>query len=96
VLTQIRTSVAGKSYDTASLDRLLKRVTAYGAEEPGLQYEVAEQLAMAMSSIVSARSSDGKLYKAEIDGVYAALATPDEFKANDFTAACKKFVARLS
>jgi hypothetical protein len=75
---------------------LLKRVTVYGAATRGLQYEVAEQIAMAMSSIVSARSADGKLFKSEIDGVYSALATPDEFNADEFTAACDAFAKALA
>ncbi|MFM1847926.1 MAG: hypothetical protein RL417_1400 [Pseudomonadota bacterium] len=95
VLGQVRNAVYAKSYDKGALERMLKLVTAYGAENGGLQYEVAEQIAMGMSSIVSARSPDGKLYKAQIDAVYAALATPDEFRAEDFTSACSSFVKSL-
>jgi hypothetical protein len=96
VLAQIRTAVDARDYDRGALDRLLKRVTVYGAATRGLQYEVAEQIAMAMSSIVSARSADGKLFKSEIDGVYSALATPDEFNADEFTAACDAFAKALA
>ena len=91
----MRTAVNNQSFEKGALGSILKSITAYGAQNEGLQYEVAEQLAMGMSSIVSARSPDGKLYKAQIDAVYAALATPDEFKADDFTAACAAFVKSL-
>lgn len=84
-----------RSFSEREMRTLLRRLSSFCAGTGALPYEVAEQVAMGMSSIQSALSADGSLFKREIDAVYAALKTPAEFRAADFTKSCGEFQARL-
>ena len=59
-------------------------------------YEVAEQIAMGLSSISSAFSADGSWHKADIDSLYAALSKPNSYQPKLFTAAANKFAKNLT
>lgn len=89
-LVELQKSLSDKSLsvtDSSQNRNMLKQLTAYAANTPHLQYEVAEQLAMGVSSIMSELSPDGKMLKQEIDALYDSLKDPKRFVAEDFTKA---------
>lgn len=74
---------------------LLGNVVHFAADTPYFQYEEAEQLAMGVSAIVSQLDPASKLHKAEVDALYKALKTPEDFQAEAFTASAKDFSKKL-
>lgn len=82
--------ISEKPIEVATLRELRGRLVKFGSETPYLQYEVAEQIAMGLSSLMASLGAEGKSQKAQIDRLYIALKNPREFKSEDFTAACKK------
>lgn len=75
------------------LREVMHRIASYGAATQHPQYEVAEQIAMAIQSIASTISADGSFKKAEIDKIYANLKDPEAFVPDGFTAACAELAA---
>ena len=92
---KILPAMQGAVLDERSLRALLKGVIAYAANTPYLQYEVAEQVAMAASSIVAARDPEGKLFQLQIDTLYKTLRTPESFMAEEFTSSAQSFLKSL-
>ena len=86
---------AKRDFSAKDQSALLVSLLKYGATSPHLPYEIAEQVTMGASSILSALSADGSKNKAEMDALYGALRDPDTFKPEEFTAACQKFVAAV-
>lgn len=79
--------------DNSTLKSLLKRVAESGAKVPHLQYEFAEQIAMALSSILAAMPDAN--YKVALQSVYDSLRSPADFRAEEFTKACAEFVGSI-
>lgn len=75
--------------------QLLKAITRTGATAPQLQYEFAEQVAMAISSLLAELTADGKLYKNEVDQLYKSLRSAADFRAEEFTKACNELLAAI-
>lgn len=78
-------------FSESDLNKLLARLVKYGGTGAANQYEVAEQVAMGISALAATMSEDGSAHKSEIEKIYAALKNPEEFRAEEFTEACKKF-----
>ncbi len=81
--------------DDASLKLLLKGIAQTGAKVPHLQYEFAEQVTMALSSVLAQLSPDRPLYEPQMKALYAALKTPSEFRAEEFTKAAELLAKQL-
>ncbi len=75
--------------------KLLKMIVNIAATTPHFQYEEAEQVLMGISAILSSDKETWKKLSKEIDQMYLALKTPEEFSAEDFTAASKKLQQKL-
>ena len=82
--------------DSSVADGLLRVVTRFAAETPHFQYEEAEQLAMGVSAVIALKDPTGKLHKGEVDALYQALSNPEDFQADTFTAAAKRFFGKVS
>ena len=99
-LKQMRDAVASAQATLSSIDLKGKGTAlARGLIELGLvqqPYEVAEQIAMGLSSISSAFNADGSWHKSEIDSLYAALSKPNSYQPKLFTAAASKFAKSLA
>ncbi|NDC39095.1 MAG: hypothetical protein EBZ48_13790 [Proteobacteria bacterium] len=78
------------------LREVLHRLANYGATTQHPQYEVAEQVAMAIQSIASTISADGTYKKTQIDKIYANLKDPEAFIPDGFTAACGELAASFN
>jgi len=83
------------SYDRGATMKLLNRLVEYGSITQHLPFEVAEQLAMGISSLSASLSSDGNQHKREVDQIYSALATPAAFQPELFTTACSNLLQKL-
>ncbi len=94
-LTQSRDYFESTALDSASLHALLRSTVKAGAQSAQLQYESAEQIAMALSSILAELSPANGMYSVELKAVYASLASPEEFVAENFTKACQQFEKTL-
>lgn len=81
--------------DRASLQQLLKGIAQTGAKVPHLQYEFAEQVAMALSSVLAQLSPERPMYEAQMKAIYASLKNPAEFRAEDFTKAAQELEKKL-
>ena len=99
-LKQLRklTVAAASNFNTVELKgkglALARNMVALGSvQQP---YEVAEQIAMGLSSISSAFSADGSWHKADIDSLYVALSKPNNYQPKLFTDAANKFAKNLS
>lgn len=79
----------------AALKKILKDLVHFSANSLNTQYELAEQVAMGISAILASVSPDGKLYKNQIDALYASLNDPKSFKIEEFINASKQFEAAL-
>lgn len=79
----------------SDLSAVLVSIVRFAAERPHLQYEEAEQLAMAMSALLSAHTDKGTKYQKDIDAIYAALRNAKRFEADAFTTASKRFLTVL-
>jgi hypothetical protein len=90
-LTQATTRLEKMDLKEGLLRKMLKNLVGYAANSANTQYELAEQLAMGCSAILASLSPDGKLYKNEIDALYASLSDPRSFKLDEFISASKKF-----
>ncbi|MCO6430007.1 MAG: hypothetical protein J5J00_04040 [Deltaproteobacteria bacterium] len=88
-------AVENASFSPQLLGKLLSRLAGFCADGKHQQYEVAEQVAMGMSSILAAMGSSESLYKDEVDAIYAALKQSEEFNAAAFTEACGKLSKKL-
>jgi len=73
--------------DQKTSAQLLKSVVNFAASTPHLQYEEAEQLAMGISALLSVDSVREKRFKKQVDDIYKSLKSPEEFVAEEFTAA---------
>lgn len=74
---------------------LIAALAACGAHTSNLPYEVAEQIAMGISSAASAEPALSGKYKRVVDQMYQALSTPDEFSPEGFKAAAEKLLSQL-
>lgn len=84
--------VESHALENKSLRALLASTAETGARTPHLQYESAEQVAMALSSVLAQLSPDSTLYEKEMKNIYSSLATPSEFVADSFTKACQELM----
>jgi hypothetical protein len=94
-LTKASEVARNEAYDATTLKKLLRQVLNYAASSPHLQYEVAEQVAMAASSFIGELSPDSALYQTEMTALFESLRNSEEFRAEEFTAAATKFVKSL-
>lgn len=81
--------------DQTALKRLLETIAQTGATREHLQYESAEQIAMALSSVLEELPSTRAALEADMKRIYDALRSPADFIAEDFTEACARLVARI-
>ena len=63
----------------------------FAANGSGLSYELAEQVAMGVSSLSAADPKTSSSIKSKIERLYAALQQPQTYKPNDFKKACAQF-----
>ncbi|MCB9030294.1 MAG: hypothetical protein H6619_04520 [Deltaproteobacteria bacterium] len=83
------------NYNKIDAKKLLKKIVNVAADTPHFQYEEAEQLAMGISAILALPSINSEKYKPFEDGIYDALANPEDFTAEKFTLAARKFHSQL-
>jgi Cytochrome c554 and c-prime len=95
ILNKSRKLFESTSYDKNLTNRLLRQVISYCANNKWLQYEVAEQIAMGASSLISELDPSGKVYKTHIDNLYKTLKESSQFNPDSFTNACNSFAAAL-
>lgn len=75
--------------DISVSKKLLLEFATFGSEVSHPPYEIAEQIAMAISSLVSKISPRAAIHKKEIDGIYVTLENPETFKGPPFNEACR-------
>jgi hypothetical protein len=69
----------------------LKQVASFSSQFPYLKYEIAEQLAMGMSSILATEPNLSKAFETSLDGVFRTLKSANDFDPAPFRAECAKF-----
>lgn len=79
-----------KEFDTATNEQLFTRITTFGSNPGVLSYEVAEQVAMAISALDSALDPGGKKRKLRIDELYKTLASADTFDGERTASAVRR------
>ncbi len=98
-LSEARKIASSQKYSRGSLDDLLSALASFGAASAeSLEYptfEVAEQIAMGISSVASSIEPDGSLHKREIDQIYSALNEPESFQPELFVTACSQLLHQL-
>ncbi len=87
-MTEAQSAAEKASFSEKDLKKVLWQLAQYGAQAPHPQYELAEQVAMALQSISSTIAPDGSYHRADINAIYGTLKDPKAFAADDFTAAC--------
>ena len=95
VLDKAATVADKAKFGEPELKKVMKQLAVYGATTPHPQYELAEQVAMALQSIASTLAPDGSYMKPEIDGIYEHLKDPRAFQPDGFTAACDAMAKKI-
>ena len=75
---------------------IINSLSSYGAKSLNLQYELAEQIAMGISSLLASAYPDDTMHDNEIKRVYAALSDAAQFEPHDFSNALADFKAKFS
>ena len=78
-----------KTLPAGSAEALLKAVITAGTQDPHPQYETAEQLAMAISSILEGLPEKRGQLQRRVDRIYETLGNPKAFKPEPFIEALK-------
>ncbi len=86
--------VNAKTFDQATVDKLLKGVAAEGAAAGGLGFEPAEQFTMSLTSLWTVMTTDSEQKDAEantekIDALYDPMGEPGAYKQTEFVTAAK-------
>ncbi|RIL09593.1 MAG: hypothetical protein DCC75_06170 [Proteobacteria bacterium] len=95
ILNEASIAAVSQKFEEKSVNSLLKKLSTYGANQPSLQFEIAEQIAMGLSSLIATISNDGTLHKQEIDQIYSSLSTPEAFDPAGFSSACQGLLGKL-
>ena len=82
-------------FTEASSRALLKGLATEAATLPHPQYEKAEQLAMAISSVLETLPAEKARLKGAVDRVFDSLKTPKAFQPDPFTAASAALRAKI-
>lgn len=96
VLKKVAPDMKGRSISPEMARKILRSLLRYGATHPTLHFEVAEQIAMAASALVSHLDPTGNLYKVETNQLYKSFKTPNEFAFRDFAEDAKRFSEKLA
>lgn len=81
------------SLTNSDLRKLLKQMVGIAAKNYHYQYEEAEQITMAVASILATlKESD---YKSDLDAMYEAVKNPEDFNANKFMTSARTFNKKL-
>lgn len=92
---RVRSVIAGAKFSKETLNSLVRVMLSFGANVPHLSYETAEQVAMAIASIVAQLSPDAPLYREDVNALFQSLGNADQFKPEQFTKAAAQFLKRL-
>lgn len=88
--------------DPAKINSMLINLLEYANQNKFLPYEIAEQIAMGTSALVAStnnskdKDKNTDLHQAQINKIYKTLANANDFKPQDFSAACADFLKQLS
>ena len=74
--------------------RLFRQLSSFAASTPFLPYETAEQVAMALSSLVAEDQSKAEAVKDELERMFDALKDEEGFDPTGFTAAAQRLGRR--
>ncbi len=101
-IDELLPKVAQHDYDAASLDAILASIAADGARGEFRDFAAAEQVAMAVQSVVVAFKNSGKLDQAKaerlqtrLDALYAAVKDENDYAMTRFEAALKELRAAV-
>lgn len=87
----VRALSTRQNLDDATLDKLLVRLLDFGAGAHSASYEVAEQVAMGVTSILAQRSPSTRAHQDQVNSLFQSLGNADQFKPEVFTKACADF-----
>jgi len=78
-------------------ERILKELLAFAVEDRESQnYEVAEQITMASSSLLEELSPSTPLHEKELKSLYASLDRPESFRPTKFKKACSHLAQKMN
>jgi len=90
---QAQIYLSKQSFNTAQIRAVIRSLLQGGAARTLIQYEDADQITMAISSLLTELKGQGGAYKAQMKALYDALRHPSEFDAQVFIQASNKFLA---
>jgi len=94
LLEDLTPHLQGLVINTEDANKILKQLVTYASNQNAPPYEVAEQLAMAISALASELNQAGNL-RGEIEKIYASLKDPAHFKPAAFQEAAGRMLRRL-
>lgn len=94
-LKQWSTEASAWQADRATLLSVAAELRQLAERAGGVPYEVAEQIAMGLASILATIPASERGLAADVRALYATLREPANFAVEDFSRACNRVVSKL-